>query len=131
MSQPKGEKVDVKAVRAGHEPLGASPTGLGIFAACFILGMAGLMWLTVGVWHWVMPPESRPAAVVRPPLPNLQPSPRDPVLDYEYMQRLNGAYYQEFASRGWVAADGQIRVPDAIAARVIAESKSPNRGGGR
>ena len=126
-------KVDPESLRQGHEALEASSKGLTIFAACFIVSLAGLMAIAVGVWKWAVPPVPRPAEVVRPPAPNLQPSPRDPQLDYEYLQSVNREYHDQFAARGWVGSDGKVRVPGAIVAKVIAESKSQssNQGGGR
>lgn len=125
--------VNEKSLERGHEGLEASPKGLVIFAACFIVSLAGLMAITIPLWRWAMPPTPSPAAIVRPPAPNLQPSPRDPQLDYEYMQSVNREYHDQFAARGWVGTDGKVRVPDAIVAKVIAETKSQssNQGGGR
>ena len=125
--------VNQRSLECGHEGMEASAKGLAVFAACFIVGLAGLMAITIPLWRWAMPPTPSPAEIVRAPSPNLQPSPRDPQLDYQYLQSVNREYRDQFAVRGWVQADGKVRVPKAIVAKVIAESKSQSstQGGGR
>ena len=121
-------KVNPESLKQGHEPLQASARGLAIFAACFAVGLAALFAATWGVYVWTLPPVPDPAVVVRPPAPNLQPSPRDPNLDWQDLKALNDTYRDEFAARGWLAKDGSVKVPDSVVQRVIAESKQP-RGG--
>ena len=133
-TNPKGTEpsrdrhVDADSRRAGHEPIDASVKGLAVFAACFVVGLAGLMGGAYWLYAAVTPDRPARGLTVRPPEPNLQPSPGDANVDWQDLQRLNSEYHREFADRGWVAPDGSVRVPDAIAAKVIAESNGDGDG---
>ena len=116
-------KVDPQSRQSGHEPTQASPKGLAIFAACFVVSIAAILGLILLMTHWLRPNVGPPIAAVQPPAPNLQPSPGGPNKDWQDLQALDARYRAEFADRGWVGKDGETRVPDAVVQQVISESR--------
>ena len=126
----KQRPADPQSVRQGHEPADVGVWPIFLTAAGFVLCFAGVLWATMGVFHAVSResvagPPSTEHDEVRPAAPRLEPSPGHQEEDWQHLAALREADHAVFKRRGWADADGNVRVPADVAARVAALSRRP------
>ena len=131
--RPSGERdtdkpVDEQSVRRGHEPLDVGVLWIALTVLTFVLLFAGVLWGTRAVFHGVSReatagPASTEHDDVRPAAPRLEPSPGHQEEDWQHLASLRAADHEVFRRRGWVIADGNVKVPADVAAKVAALSR--------
>lgn len=125
-------------IARGHEQKDASVKGLIIFIVCFVIGVAGIHYITLKVWeslnvwqnrHDPFYGQTNPVAAVvdnAPPEPRLEPSLWNPKTPEQDLQDVNQEQLEELHTWKWSDASHRFaQIPIETAMRLAVEQGIP------